>query len=66
MLSSKSIGSVHGGAREPGAYRKTQASHLVVESILGTRNPSTPEAAPAAARPLRMDGVSRDRYRGVA
>jgi hypothetical protein len=35
MLSSKSIGSVHGGAREPAAYRKTQASHLLVESILG-------------------------------
>lgn len=39
MLSSKSIGSVHGGAREPGAYSKTQASHLPVESILGNARP---------------------------
>ena len=39
MLSSKSIGSVHGGAREPAAYRKTQASHLLVESILGNTQP---------------------------
>ena len=39
MLSSKSIGSVHGGAREPGAYRKLQASHLLIERILGNVQP---------------------------